>query len=93
MSWLHNHLLFNGETVLNALRKVATGSSVYGISKTNVELLKIKIPSLEEQTAIAAVLQTADKEIQLLKAKAEQLKEQKKGLMQVLLTGKKRLKI
>ena len=29
-----------------------------------------------------------DEEISLLKAKAEKLKEQKKGLMQVLLTGK-----
>jgi len=34
-----------------------------------------------------------DKEISLLKAKAEQLKGQKKGLMQQLLTGKVRLKI
>jgi type I restriction enzyme S subunit len=34
-----------------------------------------------------------DKEISLLKAKAEKLREQKKGLMQVLLTGKVRLKI
>jgi type I restriction enzyme, S subunit len=32
-----------------------------------------------------------DKEINLLKAKAEKLREQKKGLMQVLLTGRKRL--
>ena len=32
-----------------------------------------------------------DKEIELLIAKAKQLKEQKKGLMQSLLTGKKRL--
>lgn len=45
----------------------------------------------EEQTAIAQVLQTADKEISLLKGKAEKLREQKKGLMQQLLTGKKRL--
>lgn len=50
-------------------------------------------PSIEEQTAIAEVLQAADKEIELLKAKAEKLKEQKKGLMQQLLTGKVRLKI
>ena len=50
-------------------------------------------PTKEEQTAIAQLLLTADKEIQLLKAKAEQLREQKKGMMQVLLTGKKRLKI
>jgi type I restriction enzyme S subunit len=53
--------------------------------------LKITIPTYEEQTAIAQVLQAADKEIQLLKTKIEKLKEQKKGLMQQLLTGKKRL--
>lgn len=55
--------------------------------------LEISLPSVEEQTAIAQVLQTVDKEIQLLKSKVEKLKEQKKGLMQVLLTGKKRLTI
>ena len=55
--------------------------------------LTIPCPSLEEQTAIAQVLQAADKEISLLKAKAEKLREQKKGLMQQLLSGKVRLKI
>jgi len=55
--------------------------------------LNILLPTVEEQIAIAQVLQAADKEIQLLKGKADKLKEQKKGLMQVLLTGKKRLKI
>jgi restriction endonuclease S subunit len=55
--------------------------------------LEMKLPSIEEQTAIAQVLQAADKEISLLKAKAEKLREQKKGLMQVLLTGKKRLNL
>jgi type I restriction enzyme, S subunit len=56
-------------------------------------IIKIRLPSREEQTAIAQVLQAADKEISLLKAKAEKLREQKKGLMQQLLTGKVRLKI
>jgi len=56
-------------------------------------IIKIRIPSFEEQTAIAQVLQAADKEIQLLKARTDKLKEQKKGMMQLLLTGKKRLKI
>jgi type I restriction enzyme, S subunit len=55
--------------------------------------LQIPIPSLPEQIAIANLLQSADTELQLLKNKMEKLKEQKKGLMQVLLTGKKRLKI
>lgn len=53
--------------------------------------LEMTLPSFEEQTAIVQVLQAADKEISLLKAKAEKLREQKKGLMQQLLTGKKRL--
>jgi type I restriction enzyme, S subunit len=53
--------------------------------------LEMKLPSIEEQTTIAQVLHAADKEISLLKAKAERLREQKRGLMQLLLTGKKRL--
>lgn len=56
-------------------------------------IIKVQIPSYEEQSAIAKVLQIADKEIKLLKAKTEKLREQKKWLMQVLLTGKKRLKM
>ena len=67
-----------------------------GVGQTNLkkeEVLEcpLLVPEKEEQTAIAQVLQAADKEIQLLKAKADKLKEEKKGLMQVLLTGKKRL--
>ena len=54
---------------------------------------KITIPELEEQTAIANVLQTASNEVQLLQQQLDKLREQKKGLMQVLLTGKKRLYI
>ena len=56
-------------------------------------IIRIKIPSIEEQTDIAQVLQAADKEIALLKSKTEKLREQKKGMTQVLLTGKKRLKV
>jgi type I restriction enzyme S subunit len=68
------------------------GSRTYVYFKTLCQL-KLNLPTIEEQTAIAQVLQAADKEISLLKVKAEKLREQKKGLMQLLLTGKKRLKI
>lgn len=53
--------------------------------------IKLFIPSIEEQAAIAEVLITADKEIELLEKKLESFKTQKKGLMQVLLTGERRL--
>jgi|SRR6218665_60038 len=64
------------------------------VSQVPISIHKIALPtSLPEQTAIAQILQSSDKEIQLLKAKTEKLREKKKGLMQVLLTGKKRIKI
>lgn len=44
-------------------------------------------PSLEEQKAIASILSLADKEICILKKEMISLKKQKKGLMQLLLTG------
>lgn len=61
----------------------------------NYKLFKkeeIVLPNIEEQQAIVDVLNSAQKEIDLLIQKRDQLKEQKKGLMQQLLTGKKRLK-
>ena len=61
------------------------------LSKKDFLKLEVKIPFVEEQSAIASILQTADKEINLLMQKLESLKQQKKGLMQVLLTGKIRV--
>ena len=52
----------------------------------------IKIPSsLEEQRKIVLVLETCDEEIGLLQQKRAALQQQKKGLMQRLLTGQIRV--
>ena len=53
--------------------------------------VKVVIPSKEEQTAIADFFVVIDKEIDTQKQKLAAMQEQKKGLMQVLLTGKKRI--
>lgn len=71
----------------------ARGDGLLNVNSDDFFKIKILYPPKEEQTAIAKILQAADKEIELLKYKRDQLKEQKKGLMQQLLTGKKRLKI
>lgn len=55
--------------------------------------LIVKLPAIQEQKAIAALLNEADTEINLQSEHLESLKNQKKGLMQQLLTGKKRVKI
>ena len=72
--------------------KLAQGSTRFNISKTEVLNLNIKIPNLSEQQKIAEVLMACDDEINLLNLKLENLKKQKQGLMQKLLSGKVRTK-
>ncbi|EOX2027736.1 restriction endonuclease subunit S [Escherichia coli] len=55
--------------------------------------LVIPIPDAKEQQKIAAVLSAADAEISTLEKKLACLKDEKKALMQQLLTGKRRVKI
>lgn len=54
---------------------------------------KFLLPSLAEQRAIAAILDAADAELRLLRQQRTALDQQKRGLMQKLLTGKIRVSI
>ena len=56
-----------------------------------IKAYQIPLPSLPEQRKIATVLSACDREIEFLSKKVDVLKEQKKGLMQQLLTGKVRV--
>lgn len=89
---LYASYLFRGDDFRKEMYKIAQGSTRFNISKTEVLNMRIIIPSIEEQNAIASVLVNADKEIEIQKQKLMSLQEQKKGLMQVLLMGKKRIK-
>ncbi|OUM89888.1 restriction endonuclease subunit S [Parageobacillus thermoglucosidasius] len=84
--------LFRGNVFRKELLKLAQGSTRFNLSKNEVLKIKIKIPGLEEQKKIAFVLTIFDREIDLLEQELEALKQQKKGLMQLLLTGKVRVK-
>jgi len=80
---------------INRVRKYEQGT-VYermAVSPKDFLSYRLKLPSLKEQQKIAEVLSDADKEIDLLKNELEELKEQKKGLMQKLLTGEVRVKV
>lgn len=72
---------------------IVSGSGQPQIVRSPLIKYHLHIPqNIEEQRAIASVLAFCDKEIYLLKQKLAKLEEQKKGLMQILLTGKVRLK-
>ena len=69
----------------------AVGTKVSGISKKNISKLTLPVPSLPEQTAIAAVLSDMDAELPALEARRDKTRVLKQGMMQELLTGKTRL--
>jgi len=77
--------------VQNSLKRIATGISVYGISKNNLRHIQIHLPPLPEQQAIAQILSDMDTEVESLEQKQDKYKAIKQGMMQELLTGKRRL--
>lgn len=72
---------------------IMQGIKVYSITKEALKNTTIKYPDIQEQTTIANILSVCDEEIRLAQDKLAAMKEQKKGLMQVLLTGKRRVKL
>lgn len=75
------------------LETLAGKSATAIINKNSFENFQIDIPTFAEQLAIAKVLSQIDQFIELAITELEMLKQQKKGLMQLLLTGKVRVKV
>jgi type I restriction enzyme S subunit len=63
------------------------------LNKAKLKRLKINLPLVDEQQKIAVALAAADKEIIANQNQLAALKQQKKALMQQLLTGKKRVNV
>ena len=85
--------LINSDLINKKIRREVSGTAQLGLSKRTIENLKIKLPNLKEQQKIAEVLTACDDEINLLNLKLENLKKQKQGLMQKLLSGKVRIRV
>lgn len=75
------------ETIVPSFLKKAGGNTFKEVSKTDVEKQLISIPPKEEQVAIANILSTADREIDLLEQELDAWQQKRKALMQLLLTG------
>ena len=67
------------------------GSTFEAVNSNDIKTLQVSIPIFAEQQQIASVLTIADKEIEVLEAKLAHFKQEKKALMQQLLTGKRRV--
>ncbi|GAD28390.1 type I restriction-modification system specificity subunit S [Photobacterium leiognathi lrivu.4.1] len=73
--------------------RITTGQAYPQISLVQVRNTIVPLPPISEQQKIASVLTAADKEIELLEAKLAHFKQEKKALMQQLLTGKRRVSL
>lgn len=63
------------------------------LSKSAFLDIELLLPPFDEQEKIGAILDTADQQLTLLRTQRTALDQQKRGLMQRLLTGKLRVKI
>lgn len=77
----------------NQLRGITQGNANVNINAENIKSLKFPLAPFEEQNKIAKIISKVDDKIEILKEKKTQYQELKQGLMQQLLTGKKRVKI
>ncbi|MFA0120192.1 restriction endonuclease subunit S [Vibrio sp. 10N.261.48.A2] len=88
---------FESGLLNRGLTKVAAeGGRAHGllnVKPSDFMGLSLIVPTFDEQQKIASVLTAADKEIEVFNAKLAYLKQEKKALMQQLLTGKRRVKI
>jgi len=70
-----------------------SGGAQPHIYPKDLNSIPLWVPCVKEQQKIAAVLSAADVEISTLEKKLACLKDEKKALMQQLLTGKRRVKV
>lgn len=85
--------LYLSDKVQQSILDKAAGAAQLNISSTDLRKTIVHYPSFEEQQKIAVVLSNADQEISVLQQKLDALKQEKKALMQQLLTGKRRVRV
>ena len=87
----NNFLYYWFEDNASKIDELGSGSTVKGLSLPDLKLIKFRLPSKDEQFAIASVISDMDKEIEALQQRLSKTQQLKQGMMQELLTGKTRL--
>ena len=85
--------IYLSDRVRESILSKAAGAAQLNISIGDLRKTSIRYPNKAEQQKIATVLTNADKEIELLEQQLADLQQEKKALMQVLLTGKVRVRV
>lgn len=84
--------LFEEPRVQHYFASRANGATRFGLTLSSIQQAPFRIPSLDEQKAISAVISIAEDETKQLRLDLTRLQSEKSALMQQLLTGKRRVK-
>lgn len=83
--------LFSTPEWFQAVSDRSGGTTHKRISRGALGRISIKIPAIQEQTAIATILSDMDNELESLESRRDKALQIKQGMMQELLTGKTRI--
>jgi type I restriction enzyme S subunit len=84
---------FELKSTRNYFASRANGATRFGLPVSAIQLAPLRLPSIDEQIAIAAVLESAELEIDGHISLLETLTMERSALLQQLLTGKHRVKV
>ena len=87
----NEYLYYLMQTLKSVLIKNASGSTFLEISPNKIRQIKVSVPTMEEQTAIASILSDMDADLSTLEQQRDKTHALKQGMMQELLTGRIRL--
>ncbi|APW44701.1 restriction endonuclease subunit S [Rhodoferax saidenbachensis] len=87
--------LFKSQSLIFLFYRHSQGlvSDTWNLKFSHFAKIKIRIPGVQEQRSIAAVLEKADQQIAVIRDQLAVLRQEKVALMSQLLTGKRRVKL
>lgn len=87
------HYFCQSRLYWNHITSSQAGSTLKNISLPILKSLRIPLSSIEEQQKIAEILSTVDRKLELVRNEKARLERVKQGLMDLLLTGKIRVRL
>jgi len=81
------------DNIIAQCNAMMVGGQYPALTQSHVSSIKIPLPSIEEQQEIAEILSIVDEKLELERNERVKLERIKQGLMDLLLTGKIRIKV
>lgn len=79
--------------IKNQIKSMSQGAIMSGLNSQIIKRILLPLPGTKEQEEINSILVNVDDQIEKERRTREELERLKKGLMQILLTGKVRIKV